>query len=121
MLRVVFLKLGDYEYPLVNSLYVAEVIEQIEDMNSVASLSTMLEAMMYAGCKYLNVVGSPNRNLRREDGRIVPLTKEEISILVGIDEESVKYISDKIQECFAISKQKQVSAKQKVKKKKKNH
>ena len=119
MLRVVFIKLGDKEYPLVNSLYVAERIERIDNMQSVKSLAVILEAMMYAGAKYLNIVGSPNKNLNRnENGDIVPLSKEDISILLGVDEDTIRYISGKISECFAVSDKKQVVAKSNAKKKK---
>lgn len=115
--RVTFINIGGYDYPLVNSLYVAEQIENM-DTNSVSSLAKMLEAMTYAGAKYLNLVGSPNKNLKRfEDGSIAWLSAEEISILIGIDESAVKEISSKISECFAISQQKQVTATSKKKKK----
>lgn len=114
--RVTFINIGGYEYPLVNSLYVAEQIEHM-DINSVSSLAKMLEAMTYAGARYLNLVGSPNRNLKRnDDGTIAWLSAEEISILIGIDESAVKEISAKISECFAISQQKQVTATSKKKK-----
>lgn len=118
MIRVAFLKLGDYEYPLVNSLYVAEQIEDIDDMQSVSALSKILEAMSFAGAKYLNIVGSPNKNLKRNnEGQILPLTSDEILFLIGIDESAIKEISNKISECFAIGEKKQVSANSKKKKK----
>lgn len=116
--RVVFINIGGKEYPLVNSLYVAEQIERM-DINSVSALAKMLEAMTYAGAKYLNLVGSPNTNLaRNEDGTIAWLSAEDISILIGVDEGAVKEISAKISECFAISQQKQVNATSKKKKRK---
>ncbi len=117
--RVAFINIGGYDYPLVNSLYVAEQIEHM-DTNSVSSLAKMLEAMTYAGAKYLNLIGTPNRNVKRdEDGKVAYLTAEEISILIGIDESAVKEISAKISECFAIPQRKQVTAT--AKKKKKRH
>ena len=117
MIRVVFLKLGEYEYPLVNSLYVAEQIEGI-DQTSVTALPRILEAMSFAGAKYLNLVGSPNPNLKRDaSGQIQSLTRDDILFLIGIDETAIKEISDKISECFAISDRKQVTATAKKKKK----
>lgn len=116
--RVVFINIGGYEYPLVNSLYVAEQIEGM-DTKSVKSLAKILEAMTYAGAKYLNLVGSPNRKLKRdESGNIQYLTAEEISILVSVDADAVKEISNKIKQCFDVSSQTQVTATSKKKKRK---
>lgn len=92
--------------------------EQGAISKSLEAVSFLLAALIAQGCKYKNDFesGMPiPENAPVVNGEWVPLTQEQIKVLVQPDEDELKFLVNKINECMNVGKKREVTAKGKGK------
>lgn len=137
-MKVEFYELEGKVYPLTFSLSTSnEIIKKYKNLNAlqfmlksektplnkkVDVLCTVLESMIYSGCQYYNAFRKQpyDKAPINNDGKFIPLTAEQISLVFVPTEEKVNELSRKIQNCISNSSNKEITgrAKQNAKKKK---
>lgn len=133
--RVIYIDIEKKTYPMTFSLACLKHMDGIEAVakkakknesisDSAEIIVRMLTAMITSGCMYCNEMNITNyKNSPAVNGKIKPLTENQIMYLISATEENLKYIMNKIQLCMNVSNSKSIQAVTSVtsKKKKKRH
>lgn len=133
--KVIYIDIEGKSYPMTFSLACLKHMDSIQMIaskmqknqnvsDSAEVIARMLTSMITSGCYYCNKMHLTNYpNSPAENGKIEPLSEENILYLIPADEKSLKYVVQKIQLCVNVSNAKSINAVNSVgsKKKKKKH
>ncbi len=138
-MKIEFIELEDRKYPLTFSLSTSnEITKRYKNLHAlqymlknektplekkVNVLCVVLAAMIYSGCQYYNAFKKQpyDRAPIDDEGKFIPLTAEQISLVLVPTEENINDLTSKIEKCFSSSSKKELSGtvKKTTKKKKK--
>lgn len=138
-MKIEFIELEGKRYPLSFSLSTSsEITNRYKNLHAlqymlksdktplskkVDVLCVVIAAMMYSGCQYYNAFRKQpyDKAPIDDDGKFVPLTAEQVSLVLVPNEENIAYLTAKIESCFSSSSKRELSgAVKNTKKKRKN-
>ena len=133
--KVTYIDIVGKSYPMVFSLAclkhmdaVESIAKKVNENKSISSsadiIIRMLTDLITSGCYYSNSMKLTNYpHSPAIDGKIKPLSEDQIMHMISATEENLKYIIKKIQLCVNVSNSKSIQAVNSVtsKKKKKKH
>lgn len=121
--KITYIDIGNKKYPMSFSLSSAKKMEGLAkisksidkgsaDLVSAASmLSEILYVMIYTGCMYCNAMYFPPYDgAPIENGKFVPIKKENLEYLIPLEADDLKEIVNKIKECVFNGKKRELKA-----------
>lgn len=137
IVKVSYIDIGEYKYPMSFSIASGKHLggfvkltknfdKNAMDLPQVAQILTdLLYAMIFSGCAYMNRMHIPPYEGAPVDseGKFIPPKKEDLEILIPLEPQALKELTEKIKVCINVGNQRDIKAvaSKNLKKKKQKH